>query len=57
MTLTREKPSKQGVAMRLDWFVVNVFVLFLNNPRYIFIVRRLSNVGIIPTVYELNSTF
>jgi hypothetical protein len=44
------------LAMRLDWFVVNVIVVFLNNPRYIFIVRGLSNVGIIPTVYELNST-
>ena len=27
IALTRKKPSKQGVAMRLDWFVVNVIVL------------------------------
>ena len=52
-----ETLETKGLAMRLDWFVMNVIVVFLNNPRYIFIVRRLSNVGIIPTVYELNSTF
>jgi hypothetical protein len=37
------------------WFVMNVIVVYLDNPRYIFIVRRLSNVGIIPTVHESSS--
>ena len=27
------------LAMRLDWFVVNVIVVYFINPRYIFIVR------------------
>ena len=36
-------------------FVMNVIVVFLNNPRYIFIVRRLSIFGINLTVYEQNS--
>ena len=54
--LTRKKTLEtRELAMRLDWFVVNVIVVYSINPRYIFIVRRLSNVGIIPTVYEPNS--
>lgn len=50
-----ETLETRELAMRLDWFVVNVIVVYSINPRYIFIVRRLSNVGIIPTVYEPNS--
>ena len=37
------------------WFVVNVIVLLLNNPRYIFIVRRLSIFGINLNVSGPNS--
>ena len=51
-----ETLETRELAMRLDWFVVNVIVVYFINPRYIFIVRRLSNVGIIPTVHEPNST-
>ena len=50
-----ETLETRELAMRLDWFVVNVIVVYFINPRYIFIVRRLSNVGIIPTVHEPNS--
>ena len=50
-----ETLKTRELAMRLDWFVVKVIVVYFINPRYIFIVRRLSNVGIIPTVHEPNS--
>jgi hypothetical protein len=51
----KETLETRELAMRLDWFVVNVIVVYFINPRYIFIVRRLSNVGIIPTGHEPNS--
>ena len=40
-----ETLETRELAMRLDWFVVNVIVVYFINPRYIFIVRRLSNRG------------
>ena len=50
-----ETLETRELAMRLDWFVMNVIVIFLDNPRYIFIVRGLPISGINLTVYELNS--
>ena len=50
-----ETLETRELAMRLDWFVVNVIVVYFINPRYIFIVRRLPNMRIIPTVHEPNS--
>ena len=41
-----ETLETRELAMRLDWFVVDVIVVYFINLRYIFIVRRLSNVGI-----------
>ena len=34
-----ESLETRELAMRLDWFVVNVIVVYFINPRYIFIVR------------------